>query len=438
MNSLGQRIKKVRKEKGLTQQELVDNNISRSMLSLIENGMSNPSMATLEHISKKLQKPVTYFLFDTEDINQKCESLILELEELIDDEQYLVAIDKTQDFFTQYLSTNKYSLNNRLLGTLYTLLGISYYNIKDTNSVSYLNNAIENLVDTDSPLYLCKAYNYLGLIKFRESDYKEMEKFLIQADTVLKTITLSNIHMKLNISYNLALAYYRQHKFLETIKLINKVFSYCNKYDLYYNYGEFNILAALSYKNINKLDNAIECNLNSINYYKLTKKEQMMYRCYINLSILYRIKKNSYDAIYYINEAIKYFETIGNLTKRINAIVEKIITLFILNSDSSLIQDLINVTINDPNINNVAKGELFSVLGTIELRTKNYNKALELFKSSEELVLDHINSEMNIFIYMGLHEVYKYQLDFYNSDFYYNKAKTLLKTKPYYNNLFSK
>jgi transcriptional regulator with XRE-family HTH domain len=71
MNSLGQRIKKVRKEKGLTQKELADNKISHSMLSLVENDVARTSIATLCYIAQKLETSLSYFLSDEEEVCQK-------------------------------------------------------------------------------------------------------------------------------------------------------------------------------------------------------------------------------------------------------------------------------------------------------------------------------------------------------------------------------
>ena len=59
---LGQRIKEARLEKGLSQRELCGSMITRNMLSLIENGSARPSMDTLLHLARQLEKPVSYFL----------------------------------------------------------------------------------------------------------------------------------------------------------------------------------------------------------------------------------------------------------------------------------------------------------------------------------------------------------------------------------------
>lgn len=58
---IGSRIKELRIKKGLTQKELAGEQITRNMLSLIENGTSCPSVGTLMYLSERLEVPVGYF-----------------------------------------------------------------------------------------------------------------------------------------------------------------------------------------------------------------------------------------------------------------------------------------------------------------------------------------------------------------------------------------
>jgi transcriptional regulator with XRE-family HTH domain len=69
---IGQKIKSLRIAKMLTQQELAGENITRNMLSRIENGFALPSMQTLLYISEKLGVPAGYLLADeSEDFGYK-------------------------------------------------------------------------------------------------------------------------------------------------------------------------------------------------------------------------------------------------------------------------------------------------------------------------------------------------------------------------------
>ena len=59
---LGQRLKQARLEAGLSQRQLCGQEITRNMLSQIENGAARPSMQTLQYLAGQLGKPVGFFL----------------------------------------------------------------------------------------------------------------------------------------------------------------------------------------------------------------------------------------------------------------------------------------------------------------------------------------------------------------------------------------
>ncbi len=58
---LGQKLKQARLEAGLSQRQLCGDTITRNMLSQIENGSAKPSFATLQVLSARLGKPVSFF-----------------------------------------------------------------------------------------------------------------------------------------------------------------------------------------------------------------------------------------------------------------------------------------------------------------------------------------------------------------------------------------
>ena len=59
---IGQRLKQARLEAGLSQRQLCGEEITRNMLSQIENGSARPSMDTLRFLAAQLNKPISYFL----------------------------------------------------------------------------------------------------------------------------------------------------------------------------------------------------------------------------------------------------------------------------------------------------------------------------------------------------------------------------------------
>ena len=64
MATLGEKIKALRKEKKLTQTALAGSELTKSMLSQIENGKATPSMKTLQYIAEKLECEASFLLED--------------------------------------------------------------------------------------------------------------------------------------------------------------------------------------------------------------------------------------------------------------------------------------------------------------------------------------------------------------------------------------
>lgn len=64
---IGEKIKRLRTAKLMTQADLVGNEITRNMLSRIENGAAQPSLSTVMYISKRLNVSPGFLLADEED-----------------------------------------------------------------------------------------------------------------------------------------------------------------------------------------------------------------------------------------------------------------------------------------------------------------------------------------------------------------------------------
>lgn len=62
--NIGERIRKLRTEKLMTQSELAGTEITRNMLSRIENGVVSPSLSTLLYLAERLNVPAGYLLAD--------------------------------------------------------------------------------------------------------------------------------------------------------------------------------------------------------------------------------------------------------------------------------------------------------------------------------------------------------------------------------------
>ncbi|WP_414048649.1 helix-turn-helix domain-containing protein [Macrococcus animalis] len=68
MNTLGEKIRTLRKSKKMTLVDLAGDYMTKGMLSLIENGKNKPSMESLEYIAKQLDTTVSVLLEDGDEV----------------------------------------------------------------------------------------------------------------------------------------------------------------------------------------------------------------------------------------------------------------------------------------------------------------------------------------------------------------------------------
>lgn len=72
---LGEKLRQARLEAGLSQRQLCGSEITRNMLSQIENGSARPSMKTLQYLASRLGKSVSFFLEETAVLSPNQESI---------------------------------------------------------------------------------------------------------------------------------------------------------------------------------------------------------------------------------------------------------------------------------------------------------------------------------------------------------------------------
>ena len=88
---IGQRLKQARLEAGLSQRQLCGEQITRNMLSQIENGSARPSMDTLAYLAKKLGKPLSFFL-EEDSQNPSLPTALQQARQLYQQEEFTQAI----------------------------------------------------------------------------------------------------------------------------------------------------------------------------------------------------------------------------------------------------------------------------------------------------------------------------------------------------------
>lgn len=116
---LGQKIKQARLEAGLSQRQLCGGEITRNMLSLIENGSAQPSMKTLSYLAGQLGKPLSYFLDDrSENERELAQGVLLlrQAQEALGEGKQELARELLERLDCESLNREKLLLKGRLPG----------------------------------------------------------------------------------------------------------------------------------------------------------------------------------------------------------------------------------------------------------------------------------------------------------------------------------
>jgi len=96
--TIGEKIRRIRQQTGMTQAALAGDKITRNMLSQIENGQANPSLETLLYLADRLQITPAYFLAEEDDeFHYRKSTRIGEIRDLLRRKNYSACIDRCVD-----------------------------------------------------------------------------------------------------------------------------------------------------------------------------------------------------------------------------------------------------------------------------------------------------------------------------------------------------
>lgn len=239
MATLGGKIKALRKEKKLTQTELAGSELTKSMLSQIENGKATPSMKTLQYIAEKLGCETSFLLEEDDD---EIVVLIQKMERLIKnkcDEVYETLLPIIQKELPSTLNTA------RLYKQFITAAAV----MNDYNIEYYVETAIS--IFEKYTLYResteTKLLFYYML--FKQKKYKECLQMIatIRDEYKAKNLEMDLItHIQLYLKEAIILLAYGNYEKCE--KVILDALAFSKKHQVYYKTDEF--YRILSYQKI--------------------------------------------------------------------------------------------------------------------------------------------------------------------------------------------
>ncbi|GMQ64830.1 helix-turn-helix domain-containing protein [Vallitalea maricola] len=234
--TIGNKIKQVRKELHITQTQLAGQDMTKSMISQIENGMATPSMKNLIKIADRLNKPVSFFLEENIDNNtlpiKKIQAKMNEITILIDNLEYNEAVEELKDLLSTYNFYNHGKLHGDILFKLGECLG--ELNLFD-ESEKHLDKAIkiydENQLYSDSAMaYMEKMNKYLN-----DFNYEACLSILKNAMDKYNSTIIKDYLFELRFLFVEAMIYSGLGNFDYAIKKLENAVSLSAQNHIYYN-----------------------------------------------------------------------------------------------------------------------------------------------------------------------------------------------------------
>ncbi|MGO1060463.1 helix-turn-helix domain-containing protein [Planococcus sp. FY231025] len=231
METLGERIRKLRKEKGLTLQALAGSEMTKGMLSLIENNKANPSMESLSYIAQQLEVDRNELLEEVP--TTELRGLLQEVEKLYKEE-----LRELNDFkpiiekIAPYADKLPYRYESARLLEIYSRC---QYHAKMPNWQKALEKSEEmyeglHLVNNSADVHMFRA-----MMKFNEHHYAESLEMLQGSRRSFenRNAVLDSLK-KLDFDFLEAILYFALGKDEEAVSLMDEAIEYSKEHQIFY------------------------------------------------------------------------------------------------------------------------------------------------------------------------------------------------------------
>lgn len=214
--SLGEKIKRKRKELNMTLKDLAKDRITPGQISLIESGRSNPSMDLLEYLSENLNTTIEYLMESEE---TQAEKICMYYEQIAEAYIFIDNYLASERYIDEALIyVDKYNLEYRKGRILYLQGEINRLNKRlEQAQTCYLS---ANIIFVKKKKYteVVKVFLKLGKISVELKSYYSAISYLKQAESVYSGNNIGDDYTLGEIYYNLSNVYYLVEKFEESKK----------------------------------------------------------------------------------------------------------------------------------------------------------------------------------------------------------------------------
>lgn len=299
--SLGEKIKRRRKDLNMTLKDLAGDRITPGQISLVESGKSNPSMDLLEYLASTLNTSIEYLMESEE---TQAEKICTYFENIA--ESYIINNDLSEG--ERYIEkalyyAEKYNLEYKKAKNLY-LRGIMYINKKEfALAQQFFLSANVLFIKHNNYEEIIKTFINLGEITMKLKAYHSSCSYLQQAESVYDDNEIGNDFLLGQIYYCIASVYFKLENLEKSINysyLAKEKFRQLDDKD---EYAKTLLLLAEDYNKKGDVDNAIKYSQKTLNVYKQMKDVGCVAKIENNLGKLFYEFDNIEESFLHLNKA---------------------------------------------------------------------------------------------------------------------------------------
>ena len=226
--SLGEKIKKLRKEKNMTLKELAGDRITAAQISHIERDKSHTSYELLEYLAERLDVSIDYLL-ETKEMQSKkiTDNLILQSEIYIKRD----ALDEAEKEIEEIIEIcEKYDLSENY-GKCNYLLGNIYLKRKDSRKANfYFEKALFHFIKNDDKKRIFQCYMNIANIYFEDKFYQVALTNYYFAKEILDEINVDDPDTYKELYSKISKCYIRMNDTEKALEFIEKIGNIDNEY----------------------------------------------------------------------------------------------------------------------------------------------------------------------------------------------------------------
>jgi len=381
--SFGKIIKEIRLEKGLSQKQLAGEDMTREYISLIENGHAIPSEEILRIISKRLDKPIEFFLGEKgiEDDNIDVYDAILDKAK----EHFFIGnYQKAIDMATHVL---KMIHHNAIIAEAYLII-ISSYNQLTNYELALENSQIskEIVIQSKNNQRIVKYFLERGMAAFNLelfnlalSSYEQAVNYsgqlkILQYDRIRALMFLGTTNIRLG-DFPSALEYYLKAEKEARVSGDDKL------------YGEVAMgLGKVYFQSNFELNKSIQWTKKSVELLKRNDNNQYVMALH-NLAVIILKTGRKEEALRILHECARFYE-VHDLPHKKASVYEEFIKINLYDQKLEIAEKDCKVAINllEKKDDGVLRAKLYRLIGVVKNHKEDWDNSFYFLRMSYDLL----------------------------------------------------